>query len=98
MVPHKKLHVVQRGHGSQHEEYQNKVNGIKTFRCLSYSGDHCRRDFPSHQSGRPHIYSSQEAQTVGDVGQSIPWIYAAADKRQVDHEAYIIIRKCLLNK
>jgi len=43
-----------------------------------------------YQGGRPQIYSSQEAQTIGDVGHSIPRIYADVDKRQVDHQRSII--------
>lgn len=29
-------------------------------------------------------------QTIGDVGQSIPWIYATLDKKQANHQASII--------
>jgi len=32
------------------------------------------RDCPQYQGGRPHIYSAEDAQTVGDVGQSVPHI------------------------
>jgi len=47
-------------------------------------------DFPQHQGGRPKIYSAQEAQTVGDVGQSIPCIYVAVENRQAEHQTSII--------
>ena len=48
------------------------------------------RDCPQNQGGRPQIYSAQEAQNVGDVGQSIPHIYAALDNKQAEHQASII--------
>jgi len=38
-----------------------------------------------YHGGRPWIYSAQEAQTVGNVGKSIPRIYAEFDNKQVDH-------------
>ena len=38
----------------------------------------------------PLIYSTQEAQTTGDVGQRIPRIYATLDNRKADHRASII--------
>ena len=34
--------------------------------------------------------SAKEAKTIGDVGKSIPRIYATFDKKQVDHQASII--------
>lgn len=38
----------------------------------------------------PQIYSAQEAQTVGDVSQSIPCIDATMDIKQADHQTSII--------
>jgi len=38
----------------------------------------------------PQIYSAQEAQTIGDVGRSIPHIYVVLNNRQVDHRESII--------
>jgi len=36
------------------------------------------------------MYSVQEAQIVGDIGQIIPSIYATLDKKHADHQASII--------
>ena len=47
-------------------------------------------DSPQNQGVMPQIYSAQEAQTIGEVGQSIPRIYAALDNIQADHQASII--------
>jgi len=52
--------------------------------------DHRKRDYLLYQVGIPHIYNAQEAQIVGNVGPSIPQIYAAFDKNHVDHQTYII--------
>ena len=46
-------------------------------------------DCSQYQGGRPHIYSAKEVQTVGDVRQSIPWIYATLDNMQVNHQVII---------
>ena len=46
--------------------------------------------FAQHQGGILQIYSVEDAQTVGDVGQSIPRNYAALDKRLAYHQASII--------
>ena len=43
-----------------------------------------------YQGGRNQIYSAKEASKFGDVGHSIPRIYAAMGNRKADHEASII--------
>jgi len=35
-------------------------------------------------------HSAQKAQIVGDVGQSIPWIYVPVDNKQANHQASIL--------
>jgi len=54
------------------------------------------RNYPQHQGGRPKIYSVQEAQTIGDVGQSIPHIYATMENEQEKHQESIIEMDCKL--
>jgi len=39
---------------------------------------------------RPHIYSAHDTQHLGDVGQSVPRIYATLDDKHVGHQASII--------
>jgi len=51
---------------------------------------HHRRDYPQNQGGRPQIYSSQEAQKIGDVGHIIPLIYVALDNSKSNNKAHII--------
>jgi hypothetical protein len=36
------------------------------------------------------VHNIQEASTVGDVGRSIPRIYAALDDRQAEHKSHMI--------
>ena len=90
MDPHKKSNATEKRHGSQSVEKQNKGSGREPSKCQTCCGDHCKKDCPMYQVGRPQIYSSQESQTIGDVSQSIPWIYAAVDNRQVEHQSSII--------
>ena len=52
--------------------------------------EHLKKDSPSYQGGSPYIYCAQEAQTIGDAGQSIPCIYAVLDNKQTYHQASII--------
>jgi len=49
-----------------------------------------KKDFPLYQGGSPQIYSTQEVQTIRDVGHSIPRIYVVADNMQVYHQTFII--------
>ena len=85
VAPPKRYNASDRGHGHQSKE-QNK----EPVWCWTCGGDHHRRYFPHHQGGMPHIYSAEDAQTIGDVGQSIPHIYVALDNKKVDHQASII--------
>ncbi len=84
MAPDKKFNAVERAHRSQCEKQLNKGKNRKNLRCCTCGGEHHRRYFPSHKGGRHQIYSSQEAQIVGDVGQSIPQFYATMDNRLGD--------------
>ena len=67
MAPYKKFNAFEREHGYQHEEH-NEGDDRKPLRCLNCGGEHHKKDFPSHQGGRPQIYNAQEAHTIGDVG------------------------------
>ena len=58
--------------------------------CWTCGGDHCKRDCAQYQSGWTKIYSVKEAQTVGDVGQSIPHIYVALVNIHAFNQASII--------
>ena len=55
MALHNKFNITERGHGYQLEEKLNKGDGRKPFICWICGGDHRKRDFPSHQGGRPQI-------------------------------------------
>jgi len=83
-APSKEFNASNRGQGLRYEE-QNKDEGWKPLQCWTCGGEHHRGYFPQHLGGRPWIYSAQEAQKVGDVGKSIPKIYAALDNRHIDH-------------
>eukprot|EP00253_Pinus_taeda_P033918 PITA_33918 len=54
------------------------------------NGHQREEDLKMQSGGRCQIYIAQEAHTVGDVGHSIPRIYADVDNMQVDHQASII--------
>lgn len=86
--PPKKFNAYDRGQGFQFEE-KNKGDGMNPLQCWTCGKDHQRRDCPKYQGGRPQIYSSQEAHTVG-VPQIIALIYASLDNREVTEEASII--------
>lgn len=47
-------------------------------------------DFLENQGGGNHIGSVQEVKMGGDVGQSIPQIYASLDNREVENQETII--------
>ena len=57
---------------------------------LACGKEHIKMDFLQNEGRRPHIYSAQEVQIVGDVGKRIPRIYVALDNTQEDHQVYII--------
>lgn len=79
-----------KGHGSRPGEQQDKGSDREPLQCWICVKDHRKNDCPLYQGGISQIYSAQEVQTVGDVGQSIPWIYAAFDNKQADHQTSII--------
>lgn len=87
VAPYKKFNVARQVHGSQQ---QNIGDGIGQLECCTCGKEHLKRDCLQNQGVRPHIYSAQEAQKVGDIGQSIPWIYAALDNKQAEHQATVI--------
>lgn len=52
--------------------------------------DNHRKDRPLYHGGEPQIYTTQEVQTVGNVGSNIPYIYPVVDNKQAGHQASII--------
>ena len=70
--------------GRQGHESQQQHRGVGTGRleCWTCGKEHLKRDCPQNQGVRHQIYSAQEVQTIGDVGQSIPCIYETVDNRQ----------------
>lgn len=87
---YKKFNVVEKGEGSQPVEQQNIGDGRGPLQCWICGKYHYNKGCQLYQGGRPHIYNAQEAQTIGDVGHSIPWIYAAMDNKKTNHQASII--------
>ena len=86
-VPYKRFNTAKKGHGEQ----QTRGSGREPLQCWICGKDHRKRDCLKYWSGgRPHIYNSQEVHIVGDVGHSIPWIYAVVDNRQAYYQASII--------
>lgn len=84
-----KFKASDKGQGFRSGE-QNKETGWKPIKCCTCGKYHRMRDCLQNQGGKPYIYSAQEAQTIGDVRESDPCIYAALDNKQVDHQAFII--------
>jgi len=87
VAPQKNFNAAKQGHASQQ---QHRGDGTGWLECWTCDKEHPKRDCPHNQGGRPQIYSAQEVQVVGDVGQSISCIYATLDNRQADHQASII--------
>ena len=69
------------GHGSQKQQ-QHRGEGTGQLECWTCGKKHLKRYCLQHQGGMPKIYNAQEVQTVWDVGQSIPHIYAAKNNKQ----------------
>jgi hypothetical protein len=57
---------------------------------LGCGEDHKLRDFPHRQQNSKRVYNIQEATTVNDVSRSMPWIYAALENNQEDHQASVV--------
>jgi len=81
VAPQKKFNAARQGHGSQQE---HKGDGTRWLECWTYHKEHLNINYPQNKGGRPKIYIAQEAYTIGDVGQSVPRIYATLDNKQVD--------------
>jgi len=49
LVPYKKFNTVEKGHGEQ----QTRGDGRELLRCWIRGKDHCKRECPQYQGGRP---------------------------------------------
>ena len=58
--------------------------------CWKCGEKHLRRHRTQNQGDSPKLYSAQEAETLGDVGPSIPCVYAVVDSKQAKNQASII--------
>ena len=76
VAPHKKFNVARQGYGSQQKPKGDDTGWLECWTC---GKEHLKRDCPQNQGGRIEIYNAQEAQTVEDVGNSIPRIYTTLD-------------------
>eukprot|EP00253_Pinus_taeda_P006366 PITA_06366 len=90
VAPQKRFNAARQGYGPQQQRKQHRGEDTGQLECWTCGEEHLRRDCLSYQGGRPKMYSAQEAQTVGNVGQSIPRIYGAVDNGQTKHQAFII--------
>jgi hypothetical protein len=60
------------------------------LKCWGCKEEHLLRDFAQRQQSSRRFYNIQEAITVNDVARSMPWIYAAMDNKQADHQASMV--------
>jgi hypothetical protein len=60
------------------------------LKCWGCGEEHLLRDCPHRQQNNRRVYNIQEATTVNDVARSMPWIYAAVDNKQADHQASVV--------
>jgi len=88
VAPQKRLNAARQGYGPQQQQ-KHRGEGTGRLECWTCGEEHLRRDCSQHQGGRPKIYA-QEAQNIGDVGQSIPSIYVVVDNGKAKHQASII--------
>lgn len=87
VAPKKRFNVARQGHEWQQ---QHRCVGTIRLECWTCGKEKLKRYFPLNLGGRPQRYGAQDAQTVGDVGQSIPHIYAAVENKEEEHHASII--------
>jgi hypothetical protein len=57
---------------------------------LGCGEEHLLRDYPYRKHKNRRAYNIQKATTTNDVARSIPYIYAALDNRQDDHQASMV--------
>jgi hypothetical protein len=60
------------------------------LKCWGCGEEHLLRDFPHRQKNSRRLYNIQEATIVNDVARNMPWIYAASDNKQADHQASVV--------
>eukprot|EP00253_Pinus_taeda_P019959 PITA_19959 len=87
VAPQKRFNATRQGHESQQQHRGVGTGRLEHWTC---GKEHLKRDCPQNQGGRPQIYCAKDARTVGDVGQRIPCVYVAVDKRQAEQHASII--------
>jgi len=67
------------------------------IQCWGYKGDHKYRYF-SHKSDKVRVvHNVQQEEIVGDMGRSVPRIYAALDNKQVEFQSHVIKVEGMIN-
>jgi hypothetical protein len=56
------------------------------IKCWGCEGDHLYRDFPHKGERMRIVHNIQEADTIEDMGRSMPRIYAALDNKQAEYQ------------
>jgi hypothetical protein len=68
-----------------------------TMECWGYKGNHRYRDYPHRKYKARTVHTVQQAETVEDTGNRMPWIYAALDNKQAEFQSHMIEVEGMIN-
>jgi hypothetical protein len=78
-------------------EVGGKRQRQKPMQCWGYKGDQKYRYFP-HKSDKVRVvHNVQQAETMEDMGRSVPRIYAASANKQVEFQSHMIEVEGMIN-
>jgi hypothetical protein len=78
-------------------EVGGKRSRHELIQCWDCNGDHKYRDFPHKNDKVRVVHNVQRAETVEEIGRSIPRIYAALDNKQDEFQSHMIEVEDMIN-
>jgi hypothetical protein len=65
--------------------------------CWGCKGNHRYKDFPHKNDKVRTVHNVQHAETVEDMGRSVPRIYAALDNKKEKYQSHMIEVEGMIN-
>jgi hypothetical protein len=79
------------------DEVGGKIPRLPPIQCWGCKGDHKYRDCPHISDKVRAVHNVQQAETVEDMGRSVPRIYAAMDNKKDEFQSHVFEAKGMIN-
>jgi hypothetical protein len=74
-----------------------KILKPSPMECWGCKGNHRYRDYPHRKDKVRTVHTVQQAETMEDMGNIIPRIYAALDNKQEEFQSHMIEVEGMIN-